>query len=216
MIHRALYPALRMSLLAAVVTGLAGCSAISALGSATSVLDAYELRAPEAVPEARRSLSRDLVIEVPNAGGALATDRILVRPHPLQAQYLPDASWTATAPEMVQTLLVRVFENTNALRYVGRRPLGSSGDFALVSELTDFQAEAVPGATGATVRMRLVARLVRESDATVIASRSFQATAPAASLDTLVLVEAFNAASDAVLADLAVWALGRLGVGPRG
>jgi cholesterol transport system auxiliary component len=197
-----------LSLLA--LPALPACGALSALGDAATPLDIYELRAPADLPVANRTLARDLIVEVPTSGGALDTDRILVRPNPLQAQYLPGAGWTDAAPVMVQTLILRSFEATGALRYVGRRPLGAGGDFALVSELTELQAEI--GADGAaTARIALTARLVRESNASVIASRRFTATGPVASTETLDVVGALDTAAGAVMRDLVRWALSTMG-----
>ncbi len=193
---------------------LAGCAGLGIGGGPP--LDAWELRAPADPVVARRSLARDLVIEPPEAGPAVDTDRILVRPNPLQAQYLPGARWTTSAPEMLRAVMVRALEDTNGFRYVGRRPIGPGADFALVSELTDLQAELNDTGPGARVRMRLTARLVREDDAAVLASRSFIATADVDSLDTLELITAFNATSDRVMADLSQWVLGRLGAGVTG
>jgi cholesterol transport system auxiliary component len=200
---RALLAAFALSL-------LSGCGGL--LGGATTPLDAYELRAPQ-VPQAAQASGRSLVVEIPGAGGALSTDRVMIRPNPLQAQYLPGARWTADAPEMLQTLMLRALEDTNALRYVGRRPLGGTGDIALISELTDLQAEVGPeGAV--TARMRLTARFIRESDAAVLSSRTFQATVPVASTETLDVIQGLNAASDAVLGELVVWVLRQIGVRP--
>ncbi len=187
-----------------------GCSALGALSDAATPLDAYELRPPADLPTANRPLARDLIIEVPTAGGGLDTDRILIRPNPLQAQYLPGAGWTDEAPVMVQTLILRSFEATAALRYVGRRPLGPGGDFALVSELTDLQADL--GADGAvTTRMGLTVRLVREETASVVATRRFTATQPSASTETMDVVVALDAAGAAVMRDLVRWTLSTLG-----
>ena len=200
---RALLAALMLSL-------LSGCSAL--LGGAATPLDAYELRAPQ-VSVASRATARSLVIEPPGASGALDTDRIMIRPNPVQAQYLPGVRWTDQAPTMLQNVLLRAFEDTNALRYVGRRPLGGLGDLALISELTDLQAEIGPDGE-ATARIRVTARLVRESDAAVLSSRSFQASAPVASTETMEVVQGLNAASDAVVGEMVVWVLRQIGVRP--
>jgi cholesterol transport system auxiliary component len=129
---------LRALLAALALSALTGCGGL--LGGATTPLEAFDLRAPQ-VARAARTTGRSLVVEIPGAGGALNTDRIMIRPNPLQAQYLPGVRWTEDAPVLVQTVLLRAFEDTGALRYVGRRPLGGLGDMALVSELTDLQAE---------------------------------------------------------------------------
>ena len=202
----------RVSAALFLVAGLGGCGGLFGGGPA---LDAFELRAPATAPVASRTLARDVVVEVPEAGPALDIDRIMIRPNPLQTQYLPGARWTGNAPVMVQGLMVRTLQDANAFRYVGRRPLGPGADFALVSELTDFQAETT--ADGARVRLRMVARLVRESDASVVASRTFQTTAPVdPGMGTLTVVEGFDTAAGALLAELSSWVLAQLGAPPSG
>lgn len=206
---------LRPALLILALTALLpGCAALSALSGAATPLESYDLQAPATGPRARgRASARQVVVELPTAPGALNTDRILIRPNPLQAAYLPDGQWAEEAPTMVQTLLVRSLEDTNAFRYVGRRPLGPSGDYALVSDLTDFQAEAAPDAKSATIRLRLTARLVREDDAAILSSRSFTASAPVGSTDTMDLVSGFNQANQALMADVSRWVLQTLNIG---
>lgn len=198
-------------LLSALVLG--GCAAITSINDATTPLQAYELRAPSEVPRVRGSLRRDLVVETPTAGGALDTDRILIRPDPFQAAYLPRVRWTDTAPVMLQNLMLRSFEDTNALRFVGRRPIGGTADYLLVSDLTDFQAELDPDGDTITTRVRLTTRLVRNADGTILGSRTIQTTAPAASTDPSAVVVGFNAATSAALRELTTWALRRMGLG---
>jgi len=194
------------------LTALSGCGAVSALNQATTPLDAFELRAPRDLPQAGRMLARSLSVEPPTTSGALDTDRILIKPNAVQSLYLPGVRWSEDAPQMVQTLVLRAFEDTGALSYVGRRPLGGSGDFALISEITDFQAELGPDGDSVSTRMRVTARMVRESDAHVLARRSFSATAPATSNSALDIVESFNIVSDVLITDLVRWGLDSIGL----
>lgn len=186
-----------------------GCGAL--LGGDTEPLDAYELRVPADLPQAARQGTRTLSIEQPGTTGGLAIDRIMIRPTPLQAFYLPGARWTADAHLMVHGMLLRAFEDTGALSYVGRRPLGATGDFVLLSDLTDFQAELSQDGESVAVRVRLMARLVREEDATVRSARAFQAVVPAASDAAFDVVTAFDSATGIVLRDLTGWALPLMG-----
>ena len=102
---------LRAILLVAALTGLGGCSAISALSDASVPLDVYDLRAPDDIPATRGApLPLTVTIETPTTGGALQTDRIMIRPDPFQAQYLPEVRWSEETPQLVQTLMVRSLE----------------------------------------------------------------------------------------------------------
>jgi len=199
---------------------LSGCATLASITDATTPLDAYSLRAPAEPPAIRGSLGQDLVIETPTSGGALDTDRVLIRPGPFEVAYLPKTRWTDTAPVMLQALMIRSFADTNALRYVGRRPLGGTGDFTLVSDLTDFQAEIgpgeEPGGERATARVRLTVHLMRESDGQLLGSRTVQTTAPATSTDTGDVVAALDMATTAALREVTIWSLRRLGLGVSG
>lgn len=191
---------------------LSSCGTLSAIGDATTPLDVLVLEPPDDLPVRQgRPLARDIVIEEPTAGGALATDRIMIQPGALQAQYLPGVRWSDPAPVMVQTLMLRALDATGAFQYVGRRPLGSGGDFAIVTEIVDFQAELAPDGETAEVAVRLISRIVRESTADVVATRSFASRAAADSLEDLALAEAFDAATDRVISEFAVWTLSTLG-----
>jgi cholesterol transport system auxiliary component len=185
---------------------LSGCAVISAFDDATRPLDVFELRAPPGIQKvSRRALARDVIVELPTTSGALATDRIMIRPNNLQAQYLPEVRWSEPTPVMVQTLMLRTLEATGAVRYVGREPLGVSGDYAVITEVVDFQAALAEDTDSATVRLNLIVRVVREADASIIATRTFTANAVAASTETLPLIQAFDVASVQLFSDVAQW-----------
>lgn len=201
---------IRLALAFALVLALTGCSTITALGDATTTLDVYELRAADQ-PRASRQTSDHLIIELPNTTGALDTDRIMIRPTALQAQYLPDVRWSDPAPAMVQTLMLRSLDSTDAVSFVGRRPLGPGGDYAVLTELVDFQAELDPGGETATVRLTMIVRLLRERDTRVIASRTFSASAVSSSTDTKAVVATFDAAAESLMTAFTDWTLSNLG-----
>lgn len=201
---------LRPLLAVLVAAALSGCAAIGSLNTAAAALDAFELRAPADVPVARSQQGIDFIVEVPSASGAIDTDRILVRPTATQVAYLPDARWTAAAPVMLQSALVETFLRSNAFRYVGRRPLGVSGDVALVSDLVDFGAE-VRG-DGAVIEVTLVARLVREEDAAITATRTFTRSVPVPDTRSATILAGYEAATGALLSDVAAWVLSTRGI----
>ncbi|NBC96637.1 MAG: hypothetical protein GVY27_09815 [Deinococcus-Thermus bacterium] len=186
---------------------LSGCSAVAALDRAAAPQDVHELRAPADIPAARAT-ALHLSVEAPATGGAIDTEGILVRPGPTRVAYLPDARWSASAPEMLRTAMIETFLRSGAFAHVGRRPLGPSGDLALVTTLLDFGAEVAPGAEGGSVEMTLVARLVRERDAEIVASRTFRQAAAIPDTSGAAIVAGYASVSDAVLTELATWATG--------
>ncbi|WP_341211441.1 ABC-type transport auxiliary lipoprotein family protein [uncultured Limimaricola sp.] len=186
---------------------LAGCGALDVLDRASAPLEVFELRPPEIDGAAGASRPLDVIVELPVASGSIATDRIMIRPDPLRAQYLPDARWADPVPQMVQTLMVRSLGDSAALRYVGRSPLGVGGDYAVLTEIIGFHAEAF-AAEGAQVEIELLVRLVRESDAAVVSTRRIKAAAEAPSTDSPALAAAFDRAVRTALGDFVGWVLG--------
>jgi len=202
---------LRAIIGAAALSAVAGCGALTALGDVSTPLDVYELRSPSDLETRQgRRLPVDLTVEVPTTSGALETDRIMIRPGPLQAEYLPGARWGEVTPVMVQTLLLRSIEASQGVRYVARRPLGASGDYAIVTELTDFQAELNPDGETAEVKLQFISRIVRESDALIVATRTFSSSSSASSVETQMIVEAFDSATGRLLAEFSEWVLSTL------
>lgn len=195
--------------LLALTLALPGCAALSAL-QGEPARDVFELRPPaDTARSCGRGRVAELVVELPKTRGTLDSDRIMIRPNALQTQYLPDARWGDSVPVMVQTLLVRGFGQYDMFKHVGRAPLGASGDFALISEITDFNAEVA--GQGATVRLAMDAQLVDEMSANVRARGRFVATAAAASTKNADLIPAFDAASQRLVGDVTAWGLKALG-----
>jgi cholesterol transport system auxiliary component len=196
--------ALALTVLA--LTQLAGCGAISSLSKASTELDAYTLSPArsEGAPDAGGS--RHLIVETPTAPGALNTDRILIKPLPYQAQYLPDGRWSEPTPALVQTLLIGSFQNLGGFRLVGRAANGMIPDYTLITDVQDFQVEPLGGeGAGYAVRVRLIMSLIRESDRRILASRSFTHSETAASDDMAVLVAGFDRALQTTLREIVQW-----------
>ncbi len=188
---------------------LSGCGALSSLSDASREMDAYTLSPAQGTSEAA-SGSRHLVVELPTSTGAIGTDRILIKPVPYQAQYLPDGRWSEAAPVLVQNLLVASFQNIGGFRLVGRTGAGLMPDYTLMTELQEFQAEpASPDAKGFTVQVTVLVTLIRESDRRIVASRKIEATSSVASDETRDLVAGFDRAMQTVLAETVLWTRSR-------
>lgn len=197
---------LGLALLLGLAPLLGGCAALSSLNSAASTLDTYELTAPAPAPRGATG-GRVMLVGQPTASAALATDRIMIRPGGLQVAYLADGRWVDQAPVQVQRLLIRALAGTGRVAFVGSEAAGPLPDFVLLSDLEAFQAEvASGGAAPYRVNIRMTLTLLRDVDRGVVASRTFQRTAPAASADAATVVAAFDAAMRGLLAEAADWA----------
>ncbi len=186
-------------------SSLSGCGAISSLSKAGAELDAYTLSPASGSGTPARGRGH-LIVELPSSAGALATDRILIKPVPYQAQYLPGGRWIEPAPALLQTLLVASFQNVGGFELVGRTANGLNPDYTLMTELLDFQVEpSGPEPDQFTVRITLMMTLIRESDRRVVASRRFSASETTASDDTQALVAAFDRALQGLLQEIVGW-----------
>ena len=197
-------PAPRLLPAVLALTLLAGCGALSAVSDASAKLDAYTLSAVryDAAPAPG---ARHLVVELPSAAGAVATDRILVKPLPYQAQYLPDGRWSEPAPALIQTLLVASFQNAGGFRLVGRTGAGLMPDYTLMTDVQAFQAEPAGAGGALVVKVALTLTLIREADRRIVASRRIVATEGASSTTTVSVVDGFDRALRAVLAEAVDW-----------
>jgi cholesterol transport system auxiliary component len=197
---------IRLSVLAIPLL-LSGCGALSLLSDAGRELDAYTLSPAEGTgPAASGRLH--LVVELPTSGGAIGTDRILIKPVPYQAQYLPDGRWSEPAPILVQNLLVASFQSIGGFGLVGRTGAGLMPDYTLMTEVQEFQAEpAVPDTGGFSLKVGMLVTLIRESDRRIVASRRIAATGSVASDETASLVAGFDRAMQAVLTETVLWTI---------
>lgn len=192
---------------------LAGCATIGALDEVSEPLDAYQLRASLDGPSARgRAQETDVIIEVPTASAAIDTEGILIRPQSTQVQYLPGARWIESAPLMIQSALVDGLERTGAFRFVGRRPLGPSGDYALITSIGAFEAVLLPDRDGATVHVRITARLLREDDARIVATKTVSTSTVAVDTETASIVRAYDTAATKAIDEIIAWVLTSRGV----
>lgn len=200
------------ALLLASTLVLPGCAALSALSGGPK-RDVFELRTPQiAATQCGRARGGELVVELPKTRGTLDTERIMIRPSALQTQYLPDAEWGDTVPVTLQRILVESFGKFDSYSHVGRAPLGTSGDYAIISEVKDFNAEV--SGKGAVVRLSVDAQMVREMDAKVVSRQQFTATAVAPSTKTADLIPAFDAANSELVSQITRWGLRATGVNP--
>jgi cholesterol transport system auxiliary component len=153
------------------------------------------------------SVKWQLVVELPVATSGLATPNIALMRNPIQLQYYADARWAERAPQMVQTLIVESFENSEKIVAVGRQAIGLRSDFNLKSDLREFQAEYREGSTAPTAHVRINVKLIKQPRRQIIASQAFEASVEATSGRMGDIVRAFDEALGKVLRGIVEWTL---------
>ena len=202
---------LRTALFAATTAGATGCAGLETLRNVTEPTDLYDLTPKSTYDESLPKIAAQLVIEEPTAASSVNTDRIAIKPNPYQVQYFPKARWADRAPLLVQTLLVESFENTGKVAAVGRRAIGLSSDFTLVSELREFQAMVGgDGSDSILVDVQLNMKIIQEPLGLIVGSKSFSHRQPAASSDMLSVVAAFDTALGKTMGQSVDWAVRRI------
>jgi len=195
----------KTTFLAAVAAVMLGSCSLPDLGSGPAP-DLYILSPKSTFPDDIPAVNWQLVVDEPSTGKGIDTDRIAIAPSPLEVKYFSGARWADRAPRLIQQLLIQSFENTNKIVSVGRQSIGLRSDFALKTELREFQAEKT--AEGETVvRVRLNLKLVRPALGMIVASQSFESLKPAKSENVPDVVDAFDDAVGAVLKRAVVWAM---------
>lgn len=149
-------------------------------------------------------ISLQLVVAALAAPAALDTQRIALARGTNSFDYFANAAWTDQAPQMLQTLIVKSLRNGGRFRVVAQQSAEVHADVVVVTDLRRF--EAYYGGGGAPeIRVALDCLLVRMPERSVIAARSFAASAPAAKNDTPAIVAAFDAAFHATMAEMVPW-----------
>lgn len=187
----------------ALLSLVTGCGVVSRVSGASEPLNTFTL-APATYETTPRGGSLHLVVEEATSAGAVASDRILIKPNRVQAAYLPESRWSDPAPVLIQSLLLASLQNAGGFRLVGRTGAGLQPDYTLMTELRDFQADAPEGAAP-VVKVGVTLTLVREADRRIVATRQFDATSTAPTDETGPLVGAFDAATSEVLRAAVTW-----------
>ncbi len=198
-----LHPLTRRAALAGALTMLSGCAAVSALSGGGKALDTYDL-APSSTPAKGRRSERTLVVARPEAPAAIASDRILVKPDPRSVTYLPGARWSAEAPLLIQSLLVRSISATGRMGYVGQVENGPAAERVLLARIDAFQVDADPS-RNLVARVDIALSLLSDADQNLIASRSFAGSVGVEGDSAPAIVAAFQMVMNRILPEAANW-----------
>lgn len=190
-----------IAMLAASLVALAGCVRLPAREPVQ--LFGPELGAPTLgeAPDVRWQL----VVARPLSDPALDSPRIAVRPQPGELQSYRGARWTAPAPDVVETALLRAFQDSGRIVAVGRAGDALRADYLLQMDLRAFETVLGNGAPQAHVAV--YATLLHAGSRQVVAGALFEHRTAASGDDIAEVVAAFGASLGAVVPDLVSWTL---------
>lgn len=155
------------------------------------------------LPEVKLQLG----IEPPLAPAGLNSSQIAVQRSELTMDYYNGARWIDTAPSMVHRLLIESFENSGKIIGVGRSGAGLRSDYELQTELREFQAEYVDGASAPKIRVRMNCKLVKIPQRIIVASQSFEALRDSPDNRMENIVKSFDLALGNVMKKVVAWTL---------
>ncbi len=196
-------PALALGLI--IASALAACTGI--IPGTGEPLKLYTLTPKSTYGGDLPKVAWQLVVEMPIAPAGINTNRIALAHSPITLDYFAGATWTDSAPALVQTLLVESFENTGRIVAVGRESVGLRPDYVLKLELREFQAEYAAPQAPPTVHIRLIAKLVRMPEREIVAAHMAERLQLAAANTLDGVVAAFDEALGPVLKQIVVWTL---------
>lgn len=196
-----------------VLLALPALLACGSLLPSAQTLAVYTLAPSTALPTATAIADWQLLIEPPMADGLLAGNRIVVRSLAGDRGVLDGARWSDPAPALVQSALIRAFEDAGVVRGVGRSGDVMRGDYVLAGDLRTFQLDQSAGSQPGRVDIVLSVRLVSVRDGRVIGSRVLSATEVVTDHGAPGVVAAFDAALAGLQRDLVTWTLDRVAVG---
>ena len=179
---------------------LAGC----AIGGPKVEVRIYDPAVAVAADPAWPAADGSISIATPQANALLDSDRIAVRPTPDRLQTYKGARWADTAPELLQTALVRAFEDSGRFTSVARfGNTGRRGDVALFSELRHFETIYTDGQPRVVVELQ--ARLVGRDGR--IATKRFREEVAPATPEVDAVATAFGQAMASLSGELVAWSL---------
>lgn len=200
-------PGFRVAAIGSLALLLAGCSLLGDSGPrerGTIYSPDVRVQADPAWP----SVDWQLSIAGATAARMVDSPRISVRPTPSQLQVYAGASWAQPSTDLLETTVLRAFEDSGRIDAVARSEVGIRPDYKLVMDIRRFEADYAGRATPSAT-IEVAAKLLYNRDQRVVASRTFIEAAPAPGTAVPEVVSAFEQALAAISADLVGWTLGQ-------
>ncbi len=153
-----------------------------------------------ALPPARRSSNKTLLVTVPKAAPGFDSNRIAYTKQPLKLDYYSNNVWSDTPAKMLLPILVRAFESTGAFKAVVSPPAPALANLRVDVDVIRLQQEF----SNLSSQVRFTARIkvVDMKSGHVLGTQVFEALEPAPSEDAYGAARAANAAVQKALGEM--------------
>jgi ABC-type uncharacterized transport system auxiliary subunit len=183
---------------------IAGCSGV--FESDLAAPQAYVLRlAPAPAPVAAGPAAGSLLLQRPEAGPGLASDRIALLRTDRRFDFYAAARWAAPAPDLIESVMLDALRATGAFTAVYDDAAPFTPQYDLRCTLRRFEADytaAQDGGRGPAVQVVLDCTLGRHRDRELLASFAAQGSAAAAEDHLNAVVAAFDTATATAMQEL--------------
>jgi cholesterol transport system auxiliary component len=184
-----------------VCSGFAGCTG-SLFQSKVVPPAVYMLSANLGTATGAPAVAADLAVLRPRIRPGLETDRVAVLYPDRHLDYLADVRWSGTLDQVVQDLVLRAFGTGAHLRTVSADSSAFTSGYWLEIEVADFQAEYSPAVSAPTIHVHLLARVGGAGDRRIVGRFEASAQETASENRVSAIVDAFERAADAALAQI--------------
>ncbi len=195
---------LRAALALPLAGALAACEGV--IPGRGPLPDLYRLTPKSTFAPDLPTVEWQLLLEPPLTNASIDTTRISLQRSSTSVEYYARASWSDRAPQMIQTLMIESFENSERIVAVGRDSVALRADYILKTDLREFQAEYM-GGPNPRVHVTMIARLVKMPRRSIIGADKFEAVIEARADTMAAIIAAFDQALGKVLRRLVEWTL---------
>lgn len=180
--------------------GVSGCSGV--FDSKLSAPQAYVLRLPPAAAPAAPALKGSLLLQRPEAGPGLESERIALLRSDQRFDFYAASLWAAPAPDLVESVMADALRATGTFSAVFDDSAPFAPRYDLRCTLRRFEADYTKGERAPTVFVQLDCTLGRHRDRELLGSFKAQGSAVATEDRLNEVVAAFEAATAAAMNEL--------------
>ncbi|HQS83420.1 MAG TPA: ABC-type transport auxiliary lipoprotein family protein [Alphaproteobacteria bacterium] len=145
-----------------------------------------------------------LILEDPSCDGRLNTDRIVVQTSSAEITHVSGARWVDRLPNLIQQLLLNLFENSGQIKGVGTSLDGLDADYVLLIDIRDFELMV---RESKEVRIRIFGKIMRLKDREIVGAKTFESMVPIPQDSFKEVIDAFLTATNRVGKEIVIWTL---------